>query len=87
MRTCIGCRERGRRADLVRLIARGERVVVDERASAPGRGAWLHCRSACLEQAVRRRAIGRALRMQGPIDDHAVWTWFGAIERAEHRVE
>jgi len=37
-------------------------VVVDERRRLPGRGAWLHADQACVDLAVRRRAIGRALR-------------------------
>ncbi|WP_425553762.1 YlxR family protein [Isoptericola hypogeus] len=48
---------------------RGEpRVVADVRASLPGRGAWIHPTSACLELAVRRRAVPRALRVAGPLD-------------------
>jgi hypothetical protein len=39
-------------------------VVVDETKTLPGRGAWLHSADDCLEQAVRRRAITRALRVE-----------------------
>jgi predicted RNA-binding protein YlxR (DUF448 family) len=34
----------------------------------PGRGAWLHPRPECFEQAVRRKAFARALRVQAPVD-------------------
>jgi predicted RNA-binding protein YlxR (DUF448 family) len=34
----------------------------------PGRGAWLHARPECFELAVRRKAFGRALRVQAPVD-------------------
>ena len=44
------------------------RVVVDERKVLPGRGAWVHPTTACLELAVRRRAVPRALRVTAPID-------------------
>ena len=37
-------------------------VVPDPRARIPGRGAWLHPDPACLDLAVRRRALTRALR-------------------------
>jgi predicted RNA-binding protein YlxR (DUF448 family) len=43
-------------------------VVVDERAVRPGRGAWIHPDVACLDLAVRRRAVPRALRVAGPLD-------------------
>jgi hypothetical protein len=38
----------------------------------PGRGAWLHPTSECFELAVRRKAFGRALRLQAPVDVSAV---------------
>jgi predicted RNA-binding protein YlxR (DUF448 family) len=38
----------------------------------PGRGAWLHPTPECFELAVRRKAFGRALRLQAPVDVSAV---------------
>ena len=74
VRTCVGCRERGLRSELVRLTLAPDaadgtsRVVVDERRALPGRGAWLHRDAACFEQAVRRRVLPRAFRTQGQLD-------------------
>ena len=62
LRTCVGCREKEARSVLVRVVWMVDRVAVDESASAPGRGAWLHPDGSCLAQAVKRKAIGRALR-------------------------
>ncbi|HEY5845680.1 MAG TPA: YlxR family protein [Microlunatus sp.] len=62
VRTCVGCRERADKADLLRLVWRGT-LVADDRQIEPGRGAYLHRRAECLQAAVRRRAIGRALRI------------------------
>lgn len=62
VRTCIGCRRTAGRPDLVRLVwdpAR-EAVVVDRRQVLPGRGCYLH--PGCGGAAVKRRAVGRALR-------------------------
>ncbi|HEY6742099.1 MAG TPA: YlxR family protein [Lapillicoccus sp.] len=43
-------------------------LVPDPRHRLPGRGAWLHPSTACLEQAVRRKAFTRALRLPaGPV--------------------
>jgi len=47
-------------------------VVPDPRTRLPGRGAWLHPDPECLDQAVRRRAVARALRVQAPVDLSAV---------------
>jgi predicted RNA-binding protein YlxR (DUF448 family) len=70
VRTCIGCRQRAARSELLRVTL-GEDpsglpvVVPDPRGSAPGRGAHLHPTTACLELAERRRAFPRALRFEG----------------------
>ena len=65
-RTCVGCRHRGLRSDLVRVVvvisAGRSRAEVDVARRAPGRGAWLHADLHCLELAERRRAFARALR-------------------------
>lgn len=62
-RTCIGCRDRADQADLVRLVWIGDRVRTDPRRTGPGRGAYLHDVDRCWELAIRRRAVGRALRL------------------------
>lgn len=46
---------------MVRLVARDGQVVPGR--ALPGRGAWLHPR--CVETALRRRALPRALRAPG----------------------
>ena len=63
-RTCIGCRKKGLRSELLRLVAEGSgstAVIVDERRRMAGRGAWLHPSETCLALAIKRRAFGRAL--------------------------
>ncbi len=72
LRTCIGCRERADKATLVRIVAAKESmttvVTPDLSRSLPGRGAHLHPTARCLELATRRKAFGRALRVEGPLD-------------------
>ncbi|WP_369371931.1 YlxR family protein [Promicromonospora sp. Populi] len=78
MRTCVGCRGRDQRSALLRLVldcsthgeavAGPQRIVVDVRACLPGRGAWVHPEPRCLALAERRRAVPRALRVDGPLD-------------------
>ena len=62
VRTCIGCREKVAKRELLRVVAGDGTVVPDPAGSAPGRGAYLHLDPACLELAERRRAFTRALR-------------------------
>ena len=58
--------------ELIRVVAVADDTTVlltpDLRRSAPGRGAHLHSTTACLDLAERRRAFGRALRVEGPVD-------------------
>ncbi|MCA1782805.1 MAG: YlxR family protein [Dermatophilaceae bacterium] len=72
-RTCLGCRRTDSRSALLRVTARegdsgAVRIVPDVRGRLGGRGAWLHTDPDCVEQAVRRRAFARALRVGAPVD-------------------
>ncbi|MFB9645966.1 YlxR family protein [Microbacterium terregens] len=68
VRTCVGCRVRALRTTLLRVVAIDSTLVPDERASLPGRGAWVHETPECVDAAIRRRAFVRALRVSGPLD-------------------
>jgi predicted RNA-binding protein YlxR (DUF448 family) len=77
VRTCVGCRKRELAVELLRVVAvltgNGEyAVTVDAGASLPGRGAWLHPVPQCVQQAIRRRAFTKALRITGSPDTSAV---------------
>ncbi len=62
-RTCVGCREKASKADLVRVArARHGEIVIDLSGSMPGRGAYVHLDVGCFEDAMRSRAFDRALR-------------------------
>ena len=85
-RTCVGCRVRASVTELIRVVAVRDATPValaaDLRRSAPGRGAHLHPTTACLDLAERRRAFGRALRVEGPVDAAAVRRMVEASEQA-----
>lgn len=71
VRTCVGCRERATRSELLRVTAGSDEstgrpvVLPDPGATAPGRGAHLHPTPGCYDLAVRRKAFARALRHAG----------------------
>ncbi|MGW7452904.1 YlxR family protein [Streptomyces sp. NPDC054787] len=71
-RTCVGCRERAAKSDLLRIVAIEDECVLDPRGTLPGRGAYVHPAVVCLDQAVRRRAFPRALRSAGALDTAAL---------------
>ncbi|GGN76852.1 YlxR family protein [Streptomyces albiflavescens] len=71
-RTCVGCRERAAKKDLLRIVAVEGECVPDHRGTLPGRGAYVHPALVCLDLAVRRRAFLRALRAPGTLDTKAL---------------
>ncbi|MEV7339999.1 YlxR family protein [Streptomyces sp. NPDC058470] len=71
-RTCVGCRERAAKKDLLRIVAVEGECVPDHRGTLPGRGAYVHPALVCFDLAVRRRAFPRALRVPGSLDSKAL---------------
>ncbi|WP_327294947.1 MULTISPECIES: YlxR family protein [unclassified Streptomyces] len=67
-RTCVGCRERTAKSELLRIVVVEGKCVPDPRGTLPGRGAYLHPAMVCLDLAVRRRAFSRAFKVRGPLD-------------------
>ncbi len=68
MRMCVACREMQAKKDLMRVVrtAEGE-LILDTTGKRNGRGAYL-CRSrACVEKALKIRALERAL--EAPVND------------------
>jgi len=68
VRTCVGCRARGARLTLLRVVVADGVLVVDHARRMPGRGASVHPDLACVALADKRRAFTRALRVEGPLD-------------------
>lgn len=64
VRTCVGCRRRALKEDLLRLVFAGGSLLVDVNRVLPSRGAWLHLDPECLALAKRSRAFKRALRLE-----------------------
>ncbi|OBI42294.1 DNA-binding protein [Mycobacterium kyorinense] len=84
MRTCVGCRKRELAVELLRVVAASTgngkyAVIVDAAGNLPGRGAWLHPVPQCANQAIRRRAFSRALRIAGSPDTSAVVEHLNAL--------
>ena len=78
VRTCVGCREQGAKADLVRLVLVDGAVGVDPSGARAGRGAYVHPRRVCVEAALSRGALARALGAS--LDEHRAATLRADIE-------
>ena len=76
LRTCIGCRQRASKRELLRVTAGSDAHGLP---TSPGRGAHLHPTAACYDLAVRRKAFARALRhepgVEGGLSTAPVGEW------------
>ena len=63
MRMCVACRQMRSKKELIRVVktADGDGVQVDFTGKMPGRGAYLCRDAACLERAIKTKALERAL--------------------------
>jgi uncharacterized protein len=62
-RTCVGCRQKGPKGSLLRVVRSPEgELVPDPGSTAPGRGAYVHARSECLQLAIDKGSFARQLR-------------------------
>jgi predicted RNA-binding protein YlxR (DUF448 family) len=86
VRTCVGCRERAAKVELLRVVAVAGALIPDPAGRLPGRGASLHPRPECLQAAVRRRAFARALRVNGPVDFSALADFVSGNSSPANRV-
>ena len=60
-RTCIGCRGVFSKADVVRVVSGPSGAVIDYREKLPGRAAYICPRRECIEKALSRESLSRAL--------------------------
>jgi predicted RNA-binding protein YlxR (DUF448 family) len=61
-RSCVGCRQRAPKAELLRVARTPAGVRVDPQGNAPGRGAYVHRDRGCVDAALRKGALASALR-------------------------
>jgi uncharacterized protein len=80
----VGCRERAAKDALLRIVVVGDACVPDRRGTLPGRGAYVHPASVCLDLAVRRRAFSRAFRGREAFDTSALRRYVEQVEHGRH---
>jgi len=61
-RTCIGCRGVFSKDEVIRIVAGPAGPVIDYREKLPGRAAYVCPRAGCIERALSREGLSRALR-------------------------
>ncbi|HXQ56925.1 MAG TPA: YlxR family protein [Actinomycetes bacterium] len=80
-RTCVVCRSTTAKRTLHRIVRTpAGTVAYDPTGKAPGRGAYLCGQPVCLDMAVRRRSIQRALKVTDTVAANA------AVEELRNRM-
>lgn len=75
LRQCLGCREMKPKKELLRVARTPEgEVLLDFRGKAPGRGAYVCHDKACLQKAIKSKALERAFEVKIPEEIYAQLT-------------
>ncbi|MBE0480095.1 MAG: YlxR family protein [Dehalococcoidia bacterium] len=89
-RTCIVCRQKRRKWELIRIVRnQAGDVEIDLRGKKAGRGAYLCRVRDCWQIGLRKKKIGHALKIEIAPEQYAELEEFGAklplsIEDSEH---
>ena len=62
VRTCVGCRKRAQRSDLLRFTVQFGQLTFDPERCLPGRGVWVHGTSECLRSGLQTSQLSRSFR-------------------------
>jgi uncharacterized protein len=79
-RSCIACRKKGEKGELIKLINGPQGIVIDYLEKLPGRGAYVCGEPACIDKALGSGQLSKALRekVEAP-----AWEAFHAELRAK----
>ena len=65
MRMCIGCRQMMPKKELIRVVKSPEgSIELDPKGKAPGRGAYLCRKEACIDKAAKNRLLEKAFHQK-----------------------
>jgi len=76
-RTCIACRRKAGKRELVRLVRSGEVVEADPKGKKPGRGVYLCLSSDCWEKGLIGNRIEHGLRIKLSADNRLLLLEYG----------
>ena len=63
-RTCIGCREKKNKKELVRIVNSKEKgIIVDFNQKEQGRGAYICKNKECLKKTIKNKCLSRTFKI------------------------
>ncbi len=63
-RTCLVCRRKAAKAELIRIVKSGDEVLIDESGNRDGRGAYLCNDPKCIEKCIAKKMLNRSFKAQ-----------------------
>jgi predicted RNA-binding protein YlxR (DUF448 family) len=72
-RTCIGCRQVFGKDEVIRIVAGPAGAVIDYREKLPGRAAYVCPQRDCIQKALSRENLSRALHVKTAVPDADVF--------------
>jgi len=76
-RTCIACRRKAGKRELVRLVCSGEAVEADLKGKRPGRGVYLCLSTECWEKGLKSNRVEHGLRTKLSTDNRLLLIEYG----------
>ena len=61
-RTCVSCRKKGEKGELIRLVNAPEGAFIDYKEKLPGRGAYVCPERGCIDKALKGGLLSRAFK-------------------------
>lgn len=65
-RMCIGCRKRNDKDKFIKIVKENNEIKIDEDQKAQGRGAYICKDKNCLNKAIKKQSLNRALKATIP---------------------
>ncbi len=63
-RTCLVCRKKTAKSELIRIVKSGDEVVIDESGNKDGRGAYVCNDPKCIEKCIAKKLLNRSFKAQ-----------------------
>jgi predicted RNA-binding protein YlxR (DUF448 family) len=68
IRQCVGCKVKRPKSEMIRLTTDGENIIIaHQKTQGKGRGCYMCPLEKCVETAVKKKNIQRALRMPNAV--------------------
>ena len=69
-RTCIGCREKHNKYDLMRIVNLDSKITVDFKQNLKGRGTYICKSQECFNKVIKNKSLSKAFKIKISDDEY-----------------